>query len=322
MSDEPNPPAGGNPVAGHGFPPPGTGRTPDGYGAETWLGSPAPGGPGPSGSATVRQGIIPLRPLAAGDILDGAFRAVRFNPRTMLGLSFLVSLVSAAVSVGVMVSLDQTTSADAVFRFDPSTVVSLFGTVVLTGLLTHVVAEAVLGRKASIGQTWTTVKGRLLPLIGYQVLALATAVILGVTVVGLLALPLLAYWVLAPPVIVLERQGIRASLRRSIALVRGAFWRTLGILLLTGLILMVASVVLMLPVMLVAGIVVAVVEGGSGSLLLAALLASGATLLASTLLQPFAAAAVVLLYVDRRMRLEGLDVALARNSQGPEASGG
>jgi len=34
-----------------------------------------------------KPGIVPLRPLQLGDILDGAVKAVRFNPKSMVGMS-------------------------------------------------------------------------------------------------------------------------------------------------------------------------------------------------------------------------------------------
>lgn len=39
-------------------------------------------------------GIVPLRPLQTGDILGGAFKAVRYNPLVMFGLTLLVVLVA------------------------------------------------------------------------------------------------------------------------------------------------------------------------------------------------------------------------------------
>ena len=40
-----------------------------------------------------KPGIIALRPLQLGDILDGAVKAVRYNPKAMVGLSALVLAV-------------------------------------------------------------------------------------------------------------------------------------------------------------------------------------------------------------------------------------
>src|ERR1035438_3501001 len=40
-----------------------------------------------------KPGIVPLRPLQLGDILDGAIKAIRFNPKSMVGLSAIVLAV-------------------------------------------------------------------------------------------------------------------------------------------------------------------------------------------------------------------------------------
>src|SRR4029079_4528506 len=84
-------------------------------------------GPPPTGPAVPPQipmltahkpGIVPLRPLTFPDILDGAFKAVRFNPKSMVGLSALVLaaflIPSAALGVGATHLL-----AGALSRLDP-----------------------------------------------------------------------------------------------------------------------------------------------------------------------------------------------------------
>jgi len=68
---------------------------------------------------------------------------------------------------------------------------------------------------------------RALPLTGPLVVASIAAVTLPLAASGLLVLPglwLLTRWALFAPAIVHEKLGVRASLGRSRALVRGAFW--------------------------------------------------------------------------------------------------
>jgi hypothetical protein len=144
--EQPPPPGGGEPPA----PPPGWSQSPaptPGWGRpaprpgsepgpdeETprWLqshGSPAPyvspypvGAPGPPGwqptglpGAAHRPGAIPLRPLVLGDILDGAFRIIRYNPRATVGAAVLVSAVAMVLPVVVGII---TGSSDGL-RFEP-----------------------------------------------------------------------------------------------------------------------------------------------------------------------------------------------------------
>ena len=77
-------------------PPPGWGQQPSG-GSGSW----GPAAPPPPGVAwrpqALQPGIIPLRPLGMGEIYDGAFRAVRANPRVMFGLAALVVTIAVII---------------------------------------------------------------------------------------------------------------------------------------------------------------------------------------------------------------------------------
>jgi hypothetical protein len=116
---------------------------------------------------------------------------------------------------------------------------------------------------------------------------------------------------LAPCALVLEKIGVRESLRRSWALVKGDWWRVFGISLLTMVIAGFVTLLIQLPFELLGG-------GLNGDALAARALIFSAIggIVASTLIQPFSAGVRALLYVDRRMRAEGLDVALAAAATG------
>jgi hypothetical protein len=87
------------------------------------------------------------------------------------------------------------------------------------------------------------------------------------------------------------------------------FWRVLGVLVLAGIITAVLSSILVIPVVLVAE--VPLLSGDSTTLgptfFVVTALANG---IAQTLVAPYTAGLRALLYVDLRMRTEGLDVAL------------
>jgi len=146
---------------------------------------------------------------------------------------------------------------------------------------------------------------------------------------GLLALVLLLVyvstkWALATPAIVLERLGVVGGLRRSWRLVaepiRSAFWRLFGIRLLTSIIVGVAASVIAFPISFVVGFVLAAIAGDGGTagdLFATQALASGiAGLVTGALTTPFTAGVDALLYVDTRIRREGLDVQLVQTAQG------
>ena len=307
-----------------------------------------------------RPGIVPLRPLFLGDILDGAVKAVRHNPKAMIGLSLLVNAIFLVPSALLSLLLERRL-ADGVdaesdlagFSSLPSTLsVAVFGqlaTLLLTGLLVHAVGEAVLGRRPSIGEVWRAARGRLLTLVGVNLLVglvtLAGAALLltpGIVLVaqhhlavgavllvlaGLVVLVGTA-WVtvrtcLAGPAVVLERQAVTGGLRRSFALTRHAFWRTLGILLLASVIAWFVSTMMKVP-FAIAGVVAAGATGVDGDvttgLSVVTVLDHVGTLLASAITTPFVAAVTCLLYLDRRMRVEALDVVLVRTAASDAAT--
>lgn len=151
----------------------------------------APGGgaPGgyPPGLWVPKPGIIPLRPLRFGDIVNGAFGAIRANPGVMFGMSFVVMLLVAAV--GGLVTYF--TGQQILYQPSPDTTLDefwatvlpsvmpllvplLFGvlaTTVLSGLIVLAVSRAVLGRVLGPGAVWKQVRGRIPALLAVTVLA-------------------------------------------------------------------------------------------------------------------------------------------------------
>ncbi len=320
---------------------------------------PPPTGPRVSGQNPMltahRPGIVPLRPLQLGDILDGAVKAVRFNPKAMVGLSALVLaaflLPSAALAIGTTHLLAESLralgpGADAFIGVPGAvlqTISTTLATTVLSGLLIHVVGQAVLGRRPDIGQTWRSSRGRLPPVLGLTLLAglfslLSTVVLIGpgvlllvndntgagavLVLLGVLALIAVTLVVstkisLAAPAIVLEGHGVLAGLRRSFALTRGtAFWRVLGITLLAGLVAGVIGAMLGMPLSLI-GLGVAAMAGQDteNAQMLVTFVEHLSSLLSGAITTPFVAAVTGLLYIDRRMRLEALDVVLLREAE-------
>ncbi|MFC8731619.1 hypothetical protein ACFT5B_04090 [Luteimicrobium sp. NPDC057192] len=378
------PPGYGQPAAGQpGYGQPSSGQPRygqygAGYGQQTYgqptYGPPGYGPPGapPLAPADQRPGIVPLRPLGLGDVYDGAFRAIRHNPKVVLGLPALLSVFSATVSavaawlaLGQLswlydvlddVSTGRTTSVE-----DPSAstvwglgllflaavVVQVVVSVLANGLVISSVGRSVLGRVATPGEVWTAVRGRRLG--GLVVLSLFTSAIpvaalavwlvllvliaqastgaaVAFGVVGFLALlvGLVWFWVhvvFAAPAYVLERVGPRQAIGRAWALVRGSFWRVFGIVVLTLVITYLMSYIVQIPFSILASVVglgTASSDSLSGGALVAYLVGSGVgALVASTLATAFLGSVVALLYIDQRMRREGLDVALAAAAAAP-----
>jgi hypothetical protein len=302
-----------------------------------------------------KPGIVPLRPLLFGDILDGAVKAVRFNPKTMVGLSALVLALflvpSAALAVGAThltaTSLSRLGPEAQAFLGIPAVLLqavsTTLATAILSGLLIHVVGQAVLGRKPDIGQTWRAARGRVVSLVVLMILAglfslLSMAFLIGpgvlllvndntgagviLLVVGFLGLFVVSVFVstkisLAAPAIVLEGHGALAGVRRSFALTKGAaFWRVLGITLVAGILAAFAGWLLGLPFSII-GVVIAAAsgQGNESGQLIVTFVSHLSALLTGAITTPFVAAVTGLIYIDRRMRLEALDVVLLRESQ-------
>jgi len=263
-----------------------------------------------------RPGVVPLRPLGLSDVLDGALATVRRNPAATVvpaaAGAGVVSLVSLVVALALRGPSTQVTTATAGFL---QTLVSGGLRATLTLLVTApvavVVGRAVLGERTSLAAAATAVRSRLGPLCVVVVLQLVVS-IAGLLTLGAVTVWLWVAWGFAVPVAMLEpgARG-RSSLARSRVLVRGRWWATFGVLGLALLITTVVGAVISVPVTLV-------VSGGSalsGASVDTSSAALAVTALASTLILaltlPFTAAVTALLYVDRRMRVEGLDVALA-----------
>jgi hypothetical protein len=145
-----------------------------------------------------RPGIIPLRPLRLGDVFDGAFRAIRYAPAVMFGLTALVAILTQVLTVVIdffaPISLADTSSifsgladsdlAGAALDSDQflsdlqnqllaTLIVSALGAlaaIVLSGLLTFAVSRAVIGHKTSVAQAWAGIKSRIVPLLGLTLL--------------------------------------------------------------------------------------------------------------------------------------------------------
>ncbi|MEU6814708.1 hypothetical protein [Streptomyces sp. NPDC046860] len=178
-------------------PPPGAGwggQPPAGSGG--WGGPPAWGngwgGPPPA----AKPGVIPLRPLGVGEILDGAISTMRAYWRTVLGISLTVSVLielSALLLQGVILKDTTSTLSDPGVSPEEALrslgsvaagaglvgVVSLIGTIVATALLTTVTSRAVLGKPVGIGEAWRESRSQLLKLLGLlMLLGLITVVVL------------------------------------------------------------------------------------------------------------------------------------------------
>lgn len=269
-------------------------------------------------------------------------------------LLFLVPTTAAAALLSR--GLTYNPSPDAPFQSGDllsqlPTIGTLIATILLSGFLAYVVGQAVLGRKVSASETWDGAKSSLPRLIGATLLVgLLMALALGLIVIG----PILWLVVAAPEgaglvapilllllaillaiaatlwlstrlafvtsIIVLEQAGIGTALRRSWALTAGrGFWRLLGIRLLSQFIIGTVTQVIAMPIMMIAIGALVVSNNFEWYYLIQTLLAGFTGLITGALTTPFTAGVDGLLYVDQRIRREGLDVQLIQVAQGQAA---
>ncbi|MGW8530088.1 glycerophosphoryl diester phosphodiesterase membrane domain-containing protein [Nocardiopsis sp. NPDC055824] len=358
---------------GHGQPgygqPPGYG--PQGYGPQGYAPQPGYGSPLPPGIPRApKPGVVPLRPLALGDVFNGAFSLIRSNPRTTVGLSLVVMAIAAVLtSLASAWYLDDYTAwMDEVlvdpaavdpnaplFPGSPLTFVLMFagelivylGGFVLLGLLAAAIGMAVLGHRLTPRQAWEAARGRIGAIIGLALVKLAiqfvmwTAFVVAATlsfvlgivvgveggpaagiVVGLLVFLLATAVVVAPstwiwvrlyyamPMIVLERLGPGQAMARSWRLSQGQWWRTCGYWLLTLVIVLLVGSILNMPFGIAAGVFTFIDATATWTVVASAALTYVGTVLVYAVTQPFSAGVTTLLYVDLRMRREGLDLKL------------
>ena len=214
--------------------------------------------------------------------------------------------------------------------------------VIVQGVVVSEVAHAAVAEKLSLRALWANLKPVAWRLIGYSALILLVLVVAVAAAgfalfgIGAVALPAAAaigvvlvlsaipvvWWlsvklVVVPSAIILERATIREALGRSWRLTRTRFWPILGILLLLSLIFGGIAQVVSIPFSFLSmamstiitptgdpqiGEIIALVAGGLLSQAVVLLIQAVATVVQST--------ASALIYIDCRMRHEGLDLDL------------
>ncbi len=283
-------------------------------------------------------------PMIGSAAIVGAFIAVVGAVFQLLAGPSLVPFLDPATA-------DQVTDEDALGAAGAflggglvTVLVTFAGIALLNGVLVLPVSRAVTGLTTTFGEVWKATWPRFWALIGLVLLAFVIAI--GIYLAAILVPILLAIihpaffalliltipvmvlgllWVMvrssiALPALMLERTGPMTSWQRVRALVgglwTGPFWRTLGILLLAAVIVGIAQGLLTVPAALVSGAIGA--ANPDDPLALAGftppqvLISAIASIIASAVIYPFQAGVGTLLYVDHRMRREGLDVELAR----------
>jgi hypothetical protein len=269
---------------------------------------------------------VPLRPLSTGELLDSTFATIRRNPGAILGLSAIVMTIQELLFAGLEALTGNLSGPVFTVRNDNSTELGLTLTgvlryplsgwlgAVLTGVVAVAIFEDVQGRRVPLRELWRLTRRR----IGALLLCGFLAGVLPYPALVLLIVPgavLWGFWALATPVMMVESLGPLAALRRSWRLVGGDFFRVWGIRALSVLVGLLMQTILVLPFAVLAALVAELQDAdlNDPGLLFLAIGVVG-SIVAGTVVAPFKAGVQALLYVDRRMRAEALDIVWQRQA--------
>ncbi|MGM7777871.1 glycerophosphoryl diester phosphodiesterase membrane domain-containing protein [Arthrobacter sp. KNU-44] len=312
--------------------------------------------------APPKPGIVPLRPLFFGEIMDGAFQTIRRNTKTMFGSALIVQAISGALSEVAalgMLGMAQppvggfTSQAEAMRYLSPVvgalagimgvSLLALALASILQGVMAIPVARSALNRPTGFKQMWSLARSRLWPLVGFAFLLiagsllffavlflLAALILTGLGPMGVLLLfPLglggvaVYAWIytkllVAPAAITIEELGLFAGLRRSWTLTSRNWWRIFGITLFVSFIIGVIGQVIQIPLGLAAGGITSVFapHAGASQVTTTAIVLAVVSLVVGVLVSAvgfaFQTSVASLIYLDLRMRRDGLDVELLR----------
>jgi len=285
-----------------------------------------PSGPVASAAPGVDVAIelpVPLRPMTMGDLLDGGFNVLRAEAKTVLALAAVfvvpVQLLVAFLNRDALTDFDRLIEETVATGTSTANVgsgwASLIGTVgtslgqtlIAAGLAIMVVAWYS-GSRPALGEILASLWPRI-PAVGVAWLFVHLLELAGLFALGLGALVAMTFYLVAAPVIAVEGVGPFAGMARSGRLAGRRFWFVLGFGILSGLVASTLGQVLgLLPQFL--GLVLGPGFGwialGVGAIL---------TQLVSTTV---VGASTALLYLDLRIRLEGLDLAWGAETHLPQ----
>lgn len=237
--------------------------------------------------------VAEMKPRDLGDIVGETFKIYR---RNFLRLVAIVAIIEVILRIlGYLLPLPAITIAGANASLAPFVLIMIIlvvcfivGYAMMEGALIHAVSEQSLGQTIGIGRAYSFAWRRLGAMIGAAILAGLALLGMAITVIGI---PFAIYfgvrWTFIWQAALLQGIGPRDALSRSSDLVKGNWWRVVGIMFVVGIIAGAISWVLGLILGLIP-----VVGETIGIILIAPIAIIGATLL----------------YYDLRVRREGYNL--------------
>lgn len=272
-----------------------------------------------------------LRPLDFGGIFDQAFKLYTAHWRPLLTMSAVVmvplGLLSLGLSLVLFQDLDAALTDPGFLEASPEEVLRLLSGAILPSLFvgflniiglwliqgacTHAVAEVYAGRNPTWQDSLAAGFQRLPSLAG-AVVMIGLGSLAGFVFCFFPGVWLYILWFVTIPALVAERLGAWEAMTRSWSLIQGTWWRTLGLAVVTSLIVGIVSVALASPSQFV------VFSGGSLSATQA--VSQVANTIAYILTLPFQALVAVVIYFDLRVRKEAFDLTALMGEAGTTPS--
>ena len=306
-------------------------------------------GPGPN--------LIPLTKLTLSEILSGSLNSLRRMPKTLLGIGlfsgFIIGLSNIIATALVVQSgesltmpelpnpsdvITQQQIQELVTALAPTLRVGVITAVVLfivqavtAGMFTHVVGNAIIGKKINVTESWQKTRPQLLRVISLSIIsfllptsAIFIGLFIGVALAGInsilvfvglgIGLAAAIYcWIglyVSIPTLVLEDSKFLVAFKRSFYLARTNTFRVLGIGIMGIITSQAISIVVSTPFALFAQ-TNATEDPTTSSIFMSSM----GSILGYTVMLPFIAAFTTLLYTDLRIRKENIatDLDKAKN---------
>ncbi len=292
--------------------------------------------------------LIPHKQLSLSEILGGALNSLRRMPKTLLGIGlfsgFIVGISSIFTSTLIIrrgdsleipelpnpgTAITQEQLEELVAAFTPTLQVAVITAIVLffvqsisVGLFTHIIGNAIIGKKIQTNQAWEKTKPQLrriivLSLISilFPILAVVAGVSIGLALsaissffifvgLGMGIFAAIYIWVglyVSLPTLILEDSFITISFKRSFYLAKNNMMRVLGIGLIGVITSQALSIVVSTPFTLLAQ--AGQLQDPTTS---SVFMSTMGSIVGYAVMLPFMAAFTTLLYTDLRIRKENI----------------
>jgi hypothetical protein len=274
-----------------------------------------------------------LRPLRVGEILDASVKVYMRNARVLIGLAATVlvpiQILSGALLLNIVSSSDEVPGPAFTFKslghnstarpghlaasLGASAVTDILGVVanlLITAACVKAVSDTYLDQPTGIGMSLRSALRRFGSLLWMYVI-LGVGLTFAFLALAIPGIWLYVAWSVATPVLLIEGKRGPKALGRSSKLVRGRWWPTAGVLILSFVLISVIGAAL-------TGLLLAFLLTGSHGTTVTVIVTSFTSGVSSALTRPFQAVVVTILYYDLRVRHDGYDVELLAEQLGIE----